>query len=181
MENNRNDGHHARPKLQIQPNLGLDSEARSAIIELLIPTLADEAVLTAKTRTALWNERGNLLSGSQMVLETQYQLLNSNTNEIAERVRVLGGFAIGCFTDFLHHTRLVEHPGNVPKTLQLLADHETVTRSLREDIRKCAEEYEDAGTTNLLVGIIVTHEKMAWVLRSEIENNPLTSADKDQA
>lgn len=175
MEFNRNDGQNSKPKLQLQPNIGLDGEARDAIVELLIPTLADEAVLTAKTRAALWNESAANFSGPLTLFRTQYQLLNTITNEIAERIRMLGGFAIGCFVDFLQHSRLVEHPGHTPNILQLLADHETLIRSLREDIRKCAEEYEDVGTTNLLVGVIVMHEKMAWVLRSEIETKPLSS------
>ena len=175
MEFNRNDGQNSKPKLQIQPNIGLDSEARESIIELLIPTLADEAVLTAKTRAALWNDGAANLSGSLALSKTQYQLMNTMTGEIAERIRMLGGFAIGCCEDFLQHSRLVDHPGHTPNIFQLLADHETLIRSLREDIRKCAEEYEDVGTTDLLVRVIVMHEKMAWVLRSEIETKPLTS------
>lgn len=175
MELNRNDGQNSRPKLQIQPNIGLDSDIRKAIVELLSSTLADEAVLTAKTRTALWNESAANFSGPLTLFRTQYQLLNTMTGEIAERIRILGGFAIGCCLDFHQHSRLVDHPGHTPNILQLLADHETLIRSLREDIRKCAEEYEDVGTTGLLVRVIVMHEKMAWVLRSEIETKPFIS------
>lgn len=174
MDFNRNDGHNSKQNLQIQPNIGLDSDTRNAIVELLIPTLADEAVLTAKTRAAFWNGPGTVFSGPHTLFEIQYQLLNTITTEIAERVRVLGGVAIGGFGDFLQHTRLAEHSSCVPDILHLLADHETLIRFLREDIRKIAEDYEDAGTADLLVGIIVAHEKMAWVLRSDIEIKPLT-------
>ena len=41
--------------------------------------------------------------------------------------------------------------------------------SLREDARKCTEEYEDEGTFELLVNIMRIHEKIAWVLRSYVE------------
>jgi starvation-inducible DNA-binding protein len=82
---------------------------------------------------------------------------------------MLGGFAIGSFLDFSNHTRLEEQPGNIPNILRLLADHETTIRLLREDIRKCVEEYEDQGTSDLLVSTIRMHEKMAWMLRSYIE------------
>jgi starvation-inducible DNA-binding protein len=83
---------------------------------------------------------------------------------------MLGGYAIGSLEEFLKHTRLEEQPGDVPDILHLLADHETSIRFLREDARKCTEEYEDEGTLELLVSVMRLHEKMAWMLRSYIEN-----------
>ena len=44
---------------------------------------------------------------------------------------------------------------------------------MREDTRKCTEEYEDEGTFELLVSIMRLHEKMAWMLRSYIETEPV--------
>jgi starvation-inducible DNA-binding protein len=86
---------------------------------------------------------------------------------------MLGGIAISSFEEFLAHTRLVEQPRGVPGILHLLADHETVIRFLREDVRKSTEEFEDEGTFELLVRVMRLHEKMAWVLRSYIENEPV--------
>ncbi len=86
---------------------------------------------------------------------------------------MLGGFAIGSLEEFLHHTRLEEQPGNVPDILHLLADHETSIRFLRQDARKCSEEYEDEGTFELLVSLMRRHEKMAWMLRSYLEAESL--------
>jgi len=51
-----------------------------------------------------------------------------------------------------------------------LADHETIIRFLREDIRKCNEDYEDEGSVELLISVMSLHEKMAYMLRSYIEN-----------
>jgi starvation-inducible DNA-binding protein len=85
---------------------------------------------------------------------------------------MLGGVTLGSFDEYLKHTRLEEQPGSVPDILHLLADHETVIRFLREDARKCTEEYEDEGTFNMLVEKIRLHEQMAWMLRSIIENAP---------
>jgi DNA-binding ferritin-like protein len=51
----------------------------------------------------------------------------------------------------------------------LLADHEASIRFLREDARRCFEEYEDHGTFTLFVRFIRVHEKIAWILRSYIE------------
>jgi starvation-inducible DNA-binding protein len=173
MQHNRNDGHSPKLSVHIQPNIGLDSEVRHSVVTLLNIILADEVVLTTKTRCAHWNVRGADFFELHTLFETQYKQLNHISDEIAERARMLGSFAIGSLEEFLHNTRLEEQPGNVPDTLRLLADHETFIRFLREDARKCTEEYEDEGTCELLVGLMRRHEKMAWMLRSYLEAESL--------
>lgn len=173
MGPNRNDGHNPRLPVLIQPNIGLDSDVRHSIVNVLNLTLADEVILTTKTRCAQWNVRGVDFFAIHTLFETQYELLNHCSDEIGERVRMLGGFAIGSLEEFLHHTRLDEQPGNVPDILHLLADHETSIRFLRQDARKCSEEYEDEGTFELLVSLMRRHEKMAWMLRSYLEAESL--------
>jgi starvation-inducible DNA-binding protein len=174
MRNNRNDGHNPELPVLIQPNIGLDSDVRQSVVTLLNITLADEVVLTTKTRCAHWNIHGANFFELHSLFETQYQELNNIIDEIAKRARMLDGFAIGSLVEFLSHTRLEEQPGEIPNVLHLLTAYETSIRFLREDARKCAEEYEDAGTTELLIGLMRLHEKMAWTLRAYIRVEPLT-------
>jgi len=169
MGNNRNDGHNTTLLVSIHPNLGLDGDTRQSIVGILNNALANEAVLTTKTRNAHWNISGTNFFELRILFGNQFKQLNNISNEIAERARMLGGFAIGSLEEFLAHTRLEEQPGDVPDILRLLADHEASIRFLRQDARKCTEEYEDEGTFELLVSVIRMHEKMAWVLRSHIE------------
>jgi hypothetical protein len=68
--------------------------------------------------------------------------LSDISDEISKRVRELGGLPIGSFEEFLKNTRLNEQPGDVPDIMDLLADHEAAIRILREDAKKCSEEYE---------------------------------------
>ena len=165
-----NDGHNPNLQIAIQPNIGLDGWTRQSVLVILNHTLADEVMLTAKTRSAHWNVRGSTFFELHTLFETQYQLLNNISDDIAERARMLGGTAIGSFQEFLDHTRLLdEQPGVVPDILHLLADHEVVIRCMREDAKKCTEEYEDEGTFELLVSVMRLHEKVAWMLRSYIE------------
>jgi len=174
----RNTGHSPMLPVAIQPNIGLDQDVRHSVVELLTLVLADEAVLTTKTRCAHWNVLGADFLELHTLFGSQYQLLNNVSDEIAERARILGGFAIGSFTDFLGHTRLEELPGDVPTVLHLLADHETAIRFLREDARKCTEEHEDEGTFELLVSVLRLHEKIAWMLRSYIEAKSLNGINQ---
>jgi starvation-inducible DNA-binding protein len=166
---NNNDGHNPNLQIAIQPNIGLDGSTRQSVLVILNHTLADEVMLTAKTRSAHWNVRGSTFFELHTLFETQYQLLNNISDDIAERARMLGGVAIGSLREFLDHTRLEEQSGEVPDIMHLLADHEAVIRFMREDARKCTEEYEDEGTFELLVSVMRLHEKMAWMLRSYIE------------
>ena len=165
-----NDGHKAKLKVLTQPNIGLESDVRQLVIKILNTSLADEAVLSQKTRSAYWNVRGTGFLELHILFETQYQQLNEITDRIAERASMLGGIAIASFKEFLAHTHIEEETQVVPDNLHLLADHEKVIRFLREDIRKCNEEYEDEGTVDLMIGVMSLHEKMAWMLRAYIEN-----------
>lgn len=68
-------------------------------------------------------------------------------------------------------TRLLEHShGSLNNGLELiqnlLDDHETLARTLRNDIGIVDEKNKDISTTDFLTGILEQHEKMAWMLRA---------------
>ncbi len=168
MGHNPGDGSYLRRQVAIQPNIGLDIDARQSVIEILNCALSDEVVLATKTRAMHWNIHGRAFFELHTHFDAQYQMLSNLSDEIAERARMLGGFAFGSLQVFLEHTRLTEQPGEVPEVMRLLADHEAMIRFLREDAKKCMEEYEDEGTLGLLVSAIRLHEKIAWMLRSYV-------------
>lgn len=173
MDTDHNDGHNPILLSLIQPNIGLDSDSRHPVVEILNDTLANEAVLSLKTRAAHWNVSGAGFFELHILFDTQYKQLNDISDKIAERVRMLGAFTISTFDEFLAHAHLSEQPGVIPDILHLLADHETVIRLIREDAKKCSEEYEDEGTADLLISVMRLHEKIAWMLRSYIEAEPI--------
>ena len=121
MGHNRNDGRNPKLQVLIQPNIGLDSDIRHSVVEILNNTLANEVVLTLKTRNAHWNVSGMGFFELHILFDSQYQQLNNISNEIAERVRMMGGITIGSLREFIRYTRLEEQPGEVPDILRLLA------------------------------------------------------------
>ena len=173
MRTTGNNGGSPQPREHIQPNIGLNDETRRSVVGLLNHTLADESVLCLKTRSAYWNASGSVDFDQQTLFAIQLKQLNDIIDEISRRARVLGGQPSSSFKEFLKNTRLVEKPGNTPDILDLFTDHESIVRSLREDIKTCDKEYEDAGTTELMVGVMRLHEKMAWTLRFFLDNQPL--------
>jgi starvation-inducible DNA-binding protein len=156
----------------MKPNLGLSSKSRDTVVSLLARLLADEHVLYVKTRNFHWNVTGLDFGSLHALFETQYNALAETIDEIAERLRSLGGVAPGSMKEFLKLTRLDEQPGGKLEAEKmiaaLLSDHEAVVRALREDI-KAADKAGDAGTNDFLVGILEAHEKTAWMLRAHLE------------
>jgi starvation-inducible DNA-binding protein len=165
-------GQNPGQQIFIQPNIGLNSDVRCSVVSLLNQALADETVLAVKTRSAHWNVHGKGFFEFHTLFANQYLLLINLCDEIAERARILGGCVVGSLGEFLELTRLEDQPGLIPDVLHLLADHETSIRFLREDARKCSEEYEDEGTFRMLINAMRLHEKMAWILRSYIDKEP---------
>ena len=50
----------------------------------------------------------------------------------------------------------------------LLDAHETIIIHLRENVKRFDEEWNDAGSTDFITGLLETHEKMAWMLRAHL-------------
>ena len=162
-----------RTKEMIQVNLGLQEDAVSAIVERLDTLLADEHVLYAKTRNFHWNVTGMQFEPLHELFEAQYNSLKAMADEIAERTRKLGRRPAGTLRQFLDRTRIAEADEDTlaaeDMIAALLQDHEQVIRALRSDIDDVADEFGDEGTADLLIGVIRSHEEMAWMLRSMLE------------
>lgn len=151
-------------------NIGLSDQERKGVSDILNTLLADEYVLYTNTRNYHWNVVGPQFHDLHKFFESQYEELNEVVDEVAERVRTLGGTALGSLTEFLKQTRLKEHPEPSGSALQmvknLLMSHEAVIQSLRVDLETCADKFHDMGTNDFLTGLMERHEKMAWMLRA---------------
>jgi starvation-inducible DNA-binding protein len=157
----------------MDPKIGLSEEVRGRVIGILNTTLADEHALYVKTRNYHWNVTGPQFHSLHEMLEEFYQKIAPLADEVAERVRMMGGRAIGTMAEFTQHTRLAEQPGDAPEARQmvanLLADHEQIIRDLRKDVDVCDDELNDQGTADFLTGLMEQHEEMAWMHRALLE------------
>ena len=153
----------------MKPNIGLSEKNRQEVGKLLNILLSDEYVLYTKTRNFHWNVTGPQFNDLHKFFEGQYGELDGFVDEVAERGRALGVPSFGSLQEFLRHSRLKEQSGlelGAKAMLgQLLADHESLIRHLRVD-SEAAAELGDAGTNDFLVGLMESHEKMAWMLRA---------------
>ncbi len=154
-------------------DIGLSKKQREGVLKILAELVADEYVLYTKTRNYHWNVVGPQFNDLHKFFESQYEELDDIVDEVAERARSLGGYALGTLAEFMEHARLkeqpVKHPDASGMIANLLRDHEAVIQNLRSDLAACAEKYGDMGTSDFLTGLMEKHEKMAWMLRSFVE------------
>lgn len=150
---------------------GISEENKQKSADLLNVLLADENVLYTKTRNFHWNITGNNFYGLHLLLEKDYEELDVIVDDTAERIRQLGHFAVGTMKDYLKLTHLLEvnHADLTAENMlsELVNDHETIIRVLRQDIIK-EEACKDSGTADFVTALLEKHEKMTWMLRSHL-------------
>jgi starvation-inducible DNA-binding protein len=160
-------------------NIGLSDEQRQGVIDLLNHDLADSYLLVVKTKKFHWDVVGPQFLSLHELWDKQYEALSTNIDAIAERIRALGGYPIGTMKGFLEFGSLAEEPGNIPMATGMVSalvnDHEQIVRNLREHIDTCSESYHDEGTADFLTALMEQHEDMAWMLRSFIEGEALST------
>jgi starvation-inducible DNA-binding protein len=156
----------------MKTNIGISAKNLQAVTQELSKMLADEFVLYTKTRNAHWNVEGTDFHSMHVFFEQQYNELDETMDSVAERIRQLGHYAPATLQSFLQLTHLTEKLGEKNDSLgfikELVMDHEAIIVNLRENIKRFADEYGDAGTSDFITGLMEEHEKMAWMLRAHL-------------
>lgn len=151
---------------------GIPRENLKKIANILNDDLADEYVLLTKTRNYHWNVEDPRFNDLHKFFEGQYELISASIDEIAERVRAVGGKTRATLKEFINSSQIGEDVGSYPDDADtmlgnLLSDHETIIKTLRKNIKEC-QDLNDEATANFLTEKMEEHEKMAWMLRSFI-------------
>ena len=77
----------------MKANIGLTPENSQAVANELAKILADEYVLSTKTRNAHWNVEGADFYDKHKLFELQFGQLDEFIDSIAERIRSIGHYA----------------------------------------------------------------------------------------
>jgi starvation-inducible DNA-binding protein len=148
---------------------GIPSKDLQEVALSLNKLLADEYILYTKTRNYHWNVEGHNFMEMHKFYEFQSAQLDEIIDEVAERIRALGHYAEGRLKDLLGLASLLETPYSSDQKTQLsnlLNDHETLIRILRQQINKIEDKSHDIGSSDFMTGWIKQHEKMAWMIRA---------------
>ncbi len=158
----------------MKTEIGITEINRQAVATELAKILADETVLYIKTKNAHWNIEGADFYDKHKFFENQFGQLDEMIDSVAERIRSIGHYAPATLKSYLDLTHLTEKLNNKNDSQgfikELLEDHESITIVLREHIKSFSNDFHDFGTSDFITGIMETHEKMAWFLRSHLIN-----------
>lgn len=155
------------PKIDI----GINEADRKKIAAGLSKLLADSYTLYLITHNFHWNVTGPQFQTLHLMFEAQYNELALAVDLIAERIRSLGVYAPGTYSEFAKLTS-IEEPKGVPSARkmieQLIDGHQAVVKTARS-VFGVVDKASDEASADLLTQRMQLHEKTAWMLRSLIE------------
>jgi starvation-inducible DNA-binding protein len=160
-----------------QVPIALSAKARASSVQLLNGILADTTVLYALYKKSHWLVAGPTFYQLHLLFDKHAGEQLELVDEIAERVQMLGGIAVG---DPRHAAELttIERPPDgaepVPVMIdRLLAAHEVIIQKVRKGI-ETTDASGDWGTNDLLMGdILRRHEMQVWFLSAHVVEMPL--------
>lgn len=155
-------------KDKLNLNIAIEENQRKEVCSVLQKLLASSYALYLKTQNFHWNVTGVQFYSFHLLFQNQYEELAEAIDEIAERIRALGFFPAGSFSEFLKWTIIKDETKlRSAKEMieQLVNDHETLICFLREYI-PLVEKIKDGATADFINKRLAIHEKTSWMLRS---------------
>lgn len=152
-------------------DIGIPEAERQKIAAGLSHFLADTYTLYLKTHNFHWNVVGPMFQTLHLMFETHYTELWAAVDIIAERIRSLGSFAPGTYSEFATLSSIKENTGPLEAEAmihELIDGHQAVIRTARS-LFPAAEKVQDQVTMDLLTQRMQVHEKTAWMLRSLLQ------------
>ena len=145
----------------------LGPEAVKNITGALNALLADVFALYLKTKNFHWHVSGPHFRDYHLLLDEQAGQIFGMTDDIAERVRKIGGVTIRSIGHIGRLQRLTDNDADYVDPLDMLAelrdDNRAIVASMREAHDLCAEE-NDVASTSLLETWIDETERRIWFL-----------------
>src|ERR1700732_4244495 len=137
----------------LAPPSALGSEAVKNITGALNALLADVFALYIKTKNFHWHVSGPHFRAYHLLLDEQGSQIFAMTDDIAERVRKIGGTTIRSIGHVARLRRISDNDADYvdPHGMltELIEDNRTVLASMRQAHELCAEG-NDVATTSLL-------------------------------
>ncbi len=162
--------HHSIPttiKVMKKAN-SLGTKSATPLCDSLNQVLADSYALMSLTHLAHWNVEGPGFFALHTAFQTQYEELFIAIDDIAERVRSLGSYAIGGLATHAAAAQMKEFVAPIKQeqyvSALLAANEKLVSDSIRA--RDLAGEVNDPESQDLMTERITLHQKTIWMLKS---------------
>jgi starvation-inducible DNA-binding protein len=145
----------------------LSADAVRAVSEALNAILADTLALYIKTKNFHWHISGPHFRSYHLLLDDQSEQILATVDELAERVRKIGGTTLRSIGHIARLKRLQDNDEDFVTPLdmlsELMADNKATIQTMRA-AHKLADAHEDVATASLLEQFIDGAEKRTWFL-----------------
>jgi starvation-inducible DNA-binding protein len=157
----------ARRSAALATPTDLGANATKELTGALNILLADVYALYLKTKNFHWHMSGPHFRDYHLLLDEHGDQIFAMTDEIAERVRKIGGTTLRSIGQIKRSQRLLDNDAEYVTPLDMLAelrdDNKQLTAFMRETHELC-EEHSDVATASLLENWIDESEKRTWFL-----------------
>src|SRR5580700_1861421 len=145
----------------------LGSEAVKNITGALNALLADVFALYIKTKNFHWHVSGPHFRDYHLLLDEQGEQIFATTDDIAERVRKLGGTTVRSIGHIGRLQRVLDNDADFVTPLDMLAELRDDNRQLVVNMREThglCDEHGDVASASLLENWIDEAERREWFL-----------------
>ena len=145
-----------------------EDKMNQEVIDALRQTVASTYALMGQLHLCHWNVRGNSFFTLHDAFQAQYTELFTAVDEIAERIRAIGGLAPGGLGTLAQKSGIKEIDENATAdemVAHLLEAHQKVLADVAI-VREKAGEAKALATEDMMIGRKQVHQKAVWMLTS---------------
>ena len=146
---------------------GLTGEATRDISSALNVALADAFALYLKTKNFHWHMSGRHFRDYHLMLDEQSDQIFAATDDLAERVRKVGGATLRSIGHIAKLQRIADNDAEYVTPRDMLAELAEDNRSLTGYLRAAhdvCDEHNDVASASLIENWIDEAERRAWFL-----------------
>ena len=156
---------------KVAPDLDTPTDLPQAAVDKISASLntllADAFALYLKTKNFHWHVSGRHFRDYHLMLDEQGEAIFATTDQLAERVRKLGGSTLKSIGHIKRLQRVLDNDADYVDPEGMLAelceDNKTLTARLREAHNVC-EEHRDIATASLIEVWVDETERRTWFL-----------------
>jgi starvation-inducible DNA-binding protein len=156
---------------KVSPDLDTPTDLPPAAVDkissALNTLLADAFALYMKTKNFHWHISGRHFRDYHVMLDEQSEAIFATTDQIAERVRKLGGITLRSIGQIAKLQTIKDNNESYvpPREMlrELMEDNKQMAAAMRK-AHKLADDNEDSGTAGLLEVFIDETERRTWFL-----------------
>jgi len=156
---------------KVSPDLDTPTDMPQAAVDKISASLntllADAFALYVKTKNFHWHVSGRHFHDYHLMLDDQSDAIFATTDQLAERVRKLGGVTLRSIGQIAKVQTIKDNNEEYvpPREMlrELMEDNKHMAASMRK-AHKLADDNEDSGTAGLLETFIDETERRTWFL-----------------